>query len=142
MGFVVELVWIGFDGYYKVMFGEYELIILDVMLFDIDGWKILLLLWEFNNYILVFFFIVCDYVNDCVKGLEFGVDDYLVKLFVFVELLVCVCMLICCGMFVFNNILYIVDLEFDIFLCIVMWSGCIINLIIKEFILLELMVRC
>lgn len=130
------------DGYYKLMIGDYELIVFDVMLFDIEGWKILFLLREFGKFIFVFFLIVCDYVNDRVKGFELGVDDYLVKLFVFVEFFVRVCILIRRGIFVFNNMLYIVDLEFDIFFCVVKCGGKVINLMIKEFILFELMVRC
>lgn len=40
--------------------------------------------------------IVCDLVIDCVFGLDYGVDDYIVKLFVIEELLVCLCVLFCC----------------------------------------------
>ena len=40
-GFVVELVRTGLDGHHKSMIGDYELIVLDVMLPDIEGWKIL-----------------------------------------------------------------------------------------------------
>lgn len=47
--------------------------------------------------VLVLFLMVWDSVFDCVKGLEMGVDDYFVKLFVFFELLVRVCILLCWG---------------------------------------------
>ena len=40
-GFVVELVRTGLDGHHKAMIGDYELIVLYVMLPDIEGWKIL-----------------------------------------------------------------------------------------------------
>ena len=69
-GFVVELVRTGLDGHHKAMLGEYELIILDVMLPDIDGWKILSSLRESNNHTPVLFLTARDHVNDRVKGLE------------------------------------------------------------------------
>lgn len=40
MGFVVDLVKNGLDGYYLVMIEFYDLVILDVMFFDVDGWCI------------------------------------------------------------------------------------------------------
>lgn len=48
---------------------------------------------------LVFILIVCDMFNDCIIGLDVGVDDYLVKFFVLEELYVCICVLLCC----YNN---------------------------------------
>lgn len=47
--------------------------------------------------LLVLILIVVDSVEECVKGLDLGVDDYMVKLFVLFELEVCVCVLVWCG---------------------------------------------
>ena len=140
-GFVVELVRTGLDGHHRAMIGEYELIILDVMLPDIDGWKILSSLREYNSHTPVLFLTARDHVNDRVKGLELGADDYLVKPFAFAELLARVRTLIRRGTSVPNNILHIADLELDIPSRIANRSGCTINLTTKEFTLLELMVR-
>ncbi|AXR06734.1 heavy metal response regulator transcription factor [Salinimonas sediminis] len=140
-GFVVELVRTGLDGHHKAMLGEYELIILDVRLPDIDGWKILSSLRESNNHTPVLFLTARDHVNDRVKGLELGADDYLVKPFAFAELLARVRTLIRRGTSVPNNILHIADLELDIPSRIATRSGRTINLTNKEFTLLELMVR-
>ena len=140
-GFVVELVRTGLDGHHKAMLGEYELIILDVMLPDIDGWKILSSLRESNNHTPVLFLTARDHVNDRVKGLELGADDYLVKPFAFAELLARVRTLIRRGTSVPNNILHIADLELDIPSRIAPRSGRTLNLTTKEFTLLELMVR-
>ena len=123
------------------MLGENELIILDVMLPDIDGWKILSSLRESNNHTPVLFLTARDHVNDRVKGLELGADDYLVKPFAFAELLARVRTLIRRGTSVPNNILHIADLELDIPSRIATRSGRTINLTTKEFTLLELMVR-
>jgi two-component system copper resistance phosphate regulon response regulator CusR len=140
-GFVVELVRTGLDGHHRAMIGEYELIILDVMLPDIDGWKILSSLREYNSHTPVLFLTARDHVNDRVKGLELGADDYLVKPFAFAELLARVRTLIRRGTTVPNNILHIADLELDIPSRIAKRSGRTINLTTKEFTLLELMVR-
>ena len=86
-GFVVELVRTGLDGHHKSMIGDYELIVLDVMLPDIEGWKILSSLRESGKFTPVLFLTARDHVNDRVKGLELGADDYLVKPFAFAELL-------------------------------------------------------
>ena len=139
--FVVELVRTGLDGHHRAMIGEYELIILDVMLPDIDGWKILSSLREYNSHTPVLFLTARDHVNDRVKGLELGADDYLVKPFAFAELLARVRTLIRRGTSVPNNILHIADLELDIPSRIAKRSGRTINLTTKEFTLLELMVR-
>ena len=86
-GFVIELVRNGLDGHHKAMTGEYNLIILDVMLPDINGWRILESLRQSGNQTPVLFLTARDSVNDRVKGLELGADDYLVKPFAFAELL-------------------------------------------------------
>lgn len=140
-GFVVELIRTGLDGHHKAMIGEYELIILDVMLPDIDGWKILSSLREANNHTPVLFLTARDHVNDRVKGLELGADDYLVKPFAFAELLARVRTLIRRGTSVPNNTIHIADLELDIPSRIATRNGRTINLTTKEFTLLELMVR-
>jgi len=52
---------------------------LDVMLPDIDGWTILKSLREAGRNTPVLFLAARDTVDDRVKGLELGADDYLVK---------------------------------------------------------------
>ena len=140
-GFVVELVRTGLDGHHKSMIGDYELIVLDVMLPDIEGWKILSSLRESGKFTPVLFLTARDHVNDRVKGLELGADDYLVKPFAFAELLARVRTLIRRGTPVPNNTLHIADLELDIPSRVAKRGGKVINLTTKEFTLLELMVR-
>jgi len=140
-GFVVELVRTGLDGHHKSMIGDYELIVLDVMLPDIEGWKILSSLRESGKFTPVLFLTARDHVNDRVKGLELGADDYLVKPFAFAELLARVRTLIRRGTSVPNNTLHIADLELDIPSRVTKRGGKVINLTTKEFTLLELIVR-
>lgn len=86
-GFVVDLVRNGLDGLHMASTGQYDLLILDVMLPELDGWRVLQRLRAADNPVPVLFLTARDGVADRVKGLELGADDYLVKPFAFAELL-------------------------------------------------------
>ena len=86
-GFVVDLAANGLDGHHLAMSEAYDLIVLDVMLPDVDGWRIVQTLRAADNRVPVLFLTARDSVADRVKGLELGADDYLVKPFAFSELL-------------------------------------------------------
>ena len=86
-GFVVDLARTGLDGHHLAITGSYNLIVLDVMLPDVDGWRIMQSLREARSITPVLFLTARDSVEDRVKGLELGADDYLVKPFAFSELL-------------------------------------------------------
>ena len=85
-GYVVEIALDGLDGQHLAQESEYDLIILDVMLPGLDGWQLLQIIrrkWQTP----VLFLTARDSVDDRVKGLELGADDYLVKPFSYAELL-------------------------------------------------------
>ncbi len=86
-GFVVDLARNGLDGHHLAMTEDFDLIVLDVMLPDVDGWRILQSLRQAGRRTPVLFLTARDSVEDRVKGLESGADDYLVKPFAFSELL-------------------------------------------------------
>jgi two-component system, OmpR family, copper resistance phosphate regulon response regulator CusR len=86
-GFVVDLARNGLDGHHQAMTGDHDLLILDVMLPDVDGWRILKSLRDAGRETPVLFLTARDGVEDRVRGLEAGADDYLVKPFAFSELL-------------------------------------------------------
>ncbi len=93
----------------------YDLLILDVMLPDIDGWTILKSLREADRNTPVLFLTARDTVDDRVKGLELGADDYLVKPFAFAELLARVRTLLRRGVSPANETtLTVADLELDL----------------------------
>lgn len=141
-GFVVDLVRKGLDGHHHAMTGEYELIILDVMLPDIDGWKILSSLKEAKKQTPVLFLTARDSIDDRVKGLELGAEDYLVKPYAFAELLARVRTLLRRAQKpVAQNTLTVANLTLDISARIAKRSGKTIQLTNKEFSLLELLVR-
>ena len=85
-GYVVEIALNGLDGQHLAQESEFDLIILDVMLPGLDGWQLLQIIrrkWQTP----VLFLTARDSVDDRVKGLELGADDYLVKPFSYAELL-------------------------------------------------------
>jgi len=86
-GYVTDLARNGTDGLHLALTGDHDLIILDVMLPGLDGWSVLEALRQNGKAAPVLFLTARDHVDDRVRGLELGADDYLVKPFVFSELL-------------------------------------------------------
>ncbi len=85
-GYVVDLVHNGIDGLHFALEGDYQLIVLDVMLPGIDGFKVLEKL-RASKRTPVIMVTAKGAVDDRVKGLHSGADDYIVKPFEMVELL-------------------------------------------------------
>lgn len=141
-GFVVDLVANGFDGIHMALNESYVLIILDVMLPGIDGWQILQGIRRAGKETPVLFLTALDPVEDRVKGLELGADDYLVKPFAFSELLARVRTLLRRGAKAKEaEQLRVADLELDLLRRRVSRAGTRIDLTVKEFALLELLMR-
>jgi len=141
-GFVVDLAHNGLDGHHLAMTESYDLLILDVMLPDVDGWRILKSLREAGKEGPVLFLTARDSVDDRVKGLELGADDYLVKPFAFAELLARVRTLLRRGTNPSTEVnLRIADLELDLARHRASRGGRRIHLTAKEFALLELLMR-
>ena len=86
-GFVVDLARDGVDGLHLALTENHDLAILDVMLPGMDGWGVLAGIRRAGKDMPVLFLSARDQVDDRVKGLELGADDYLVKPFAFSELL-------------------------------------------------------
>ncbi|HEC19846.1 MAG TPA: response regulator [Gammaproteobacteria bacterium] len=141
-GFVTDLARTGLDGHHLAMTESYDLIILDVMLPDIDGWRILQSLHDAGKNVPVLFLTARDSVEDRVKGLELGADDYLVKPFAFAELLARVRTLLRRGATpVAETSLKVGDLSLDLVRRQARRGGRCIQLTAKEFSLLEFLMR-
>ncbi|WP_100158352.1 response regulator transcription factor HprR [Proteus columbae] len=85
-GYTIDITSDGRDGLYLALENDYKLIILDIMLPGMDGWNILKIL-RTSKSVPVICLTARDAVDDRVKGLELGANDYLVKPFSFSELL-------------------------------------------------------
>jgi len=86
-GFVCDTTDLGEDGLEIGKLYEYDLIILDLMLPDIDGFEVLRRLRAANIKTPILVLSGLSETDDKVKGLGFGADDYLTKPFSKVELL-------------------------------------------------------
>jgi two-component system copper resistance phosphate regulon response regulator CusR len=140
-GFVVDAVGNGHEGLHQASTGTYDLIILDVMLPDLDGWSVLQSLRRLGKQTPALFLTARDAVNDRVHGLELGADDYLVKPFAFSELLARVRSVLRRGPARQPEILRVADLEIDFVRHRATRGGRSLDLTPKEFALLALLAR-
>jgi len=140
-GFVADLARDGVDGLHLALTDDYDLVVLDVMLPRMDGWQVLREIRGKGKHMPVLFLTARDQVEDRVKGLEFGADDYLVKPFAFSELLARVRALLRRGKTNEPELFHIADLELDLPRRRVTRGGKRIDLTAKEFALLELLLR-
>jgi two-component system copper resistance phosphate regulon response regulator CusR len=84
-GYVVDLARNGADGLHLAREMDYDLVVLDVMMPEMDGWQVLEKLREHKD-TPVLFLTARGQLDDRLKGLNLGADDYLVKPFSFAEL--------------------------------------------------------
>ena len=141
-GFVADVARNGSDGLHLALTERYDLMVVDVMLPGIDGWEILRSARAAGKDAPVLFLTARDQVDDRVKGLELGADDYLTKPFAFAELLARVRALLrrgAAGAAVER--LAAGDLEVDLLRRRVVRAGKRIDVTAKEFALLELLMR-
>ena len=140
-GYVVDCAENGEDGLHLATTGDYDLVVLDVMLPRLDGWGVLQGMRVAGKTMPVLFLTARDQVEERVKGLELGADDYLVKPFAFSELLARVRSLLRRGKSKEPEVLKAADLELDLLRRRAVRAGNKIELTAKEFALLELFLR-
>lgn len=85
-GYVVDVAADGIEGRHLAIEGDYSLVLLDAALPGIDGFRVLKALREKKD-VPVIMLTAADRVEDRVRGLRAGADDYMVKPFAFTELL-------------------------------------------------------
>ena len=141
-GYAVEVARTGTDGLHLAIESDFDLILLDVMLPGLNGWQVLEKLRETKE-TPVLFLTARDQVDDRVKGLELGADDYLVKPFAFSELLARVRALLKRGKMssATSDALSLADLEIDPIRRRVTRAGQRVDLTAKEYALLLLFLR-
>jgi len=86
-GFAVDVASDGEEGLWLAQSNPYDVIVLDLMLPKLDGMGVLRKLRADGSQVAVLVLTARDQLDDRVKGLDLGADDYLVKPFAFVELL-------------------------------------------------------
>ena len=140
-GFIVDVAYEGQEGLFLATTHSYDLIILDVMLPKLDGWAILAAFRNQGLQTPVLFLTARSSVNDRVRGLELGADDYLVKPFAFSELLARIRNILRRGQSNIADIVSIADLEIDLLRHKAVRQGERLILTAKEFSLLSLLAR-
>ena len=139
-GYVVDTAADGVDGLHLALTGDYDLVILDVMLPGADGRQVLRALRR-EKPTPVMFLTARDELEDRVGGLELGADDYLVKPFAFAELLARVRTVLRRGAPREPEVLRIGDLEVDVIRRRARRGEDRISLTNQEFALLSLLAR-
>ena len=143
-GHVVDLAHDGIEGRRLATGGEYDLVLLDLMLPGVDGFGVLAAIRAHKRQLPVLMLTARDKIEDRVRGLEEGADDYLVKPFAFSELLARVGALLRRGQ---NGaaqpatVLQLGELEIDLIARKATREGQRLDLTAKEFNLLSLLLR-
>jgi two-component system, OmpR family, copper resistance phosphate regulon response regulator CusR len=140
-GFTAEVKKDGATGLQAALANRYDLLLLDVMLPACDGWTIVSQLRNAGDKTPVLFLTARDAIQDRVRGLELGADDYLVKPFAFSELLARVRSILRRTASGSADLLRIADLELDLVRHKATRGRKNLELTPKEFALLSLLAR-
>lgn len=135
--YAVDVEYDGEDGYHAAEAGNYDLVIIDVMMPGFDGITVCKKLREDKKQMPILMLTARSQTKDIVKGLEAGADDYLAKPFEFEELIARVKALFRRPKEQLGNILVVGDLTLDTVYKIVTRADKDIKLSSKEYALLE-----
>jgi len=131
----------GEGAFFRVNTETYDVILLDLTLAGRDGLEILRALRQRHMETPVLVLTARDTLEDRVTGLDAGADDYLVKPFAFAELLARIRALVRRGRVADSPRLAVGDLEMDLVTRKVMRGGKPVELTVREFELLEFLMR-
>ncbi len=140
-GFCIDRAVEGRDAFHRALDESYDLIILDIVIPHIDGLELLGRLRKEGSAVPVLILSAKDSLQDRVRGLNCGADDYLVKPFGLTELLARVRALLRRPAEIAQSSLHIGQLDIDFAARKVTRHGRVISLTRKEFALLEYLVR-
>ena len=139
--FSVDSVFNGEEALEYLDYGTYDLIILDIMLPKVNGYEVIKKLRENKNETAVLMLTARDSIEDKIKGLDLGADDYLIKPFDFGELLARIRALVRRKYGNTSNTMEIDDLCIDIAKKTVVRGGKNIELTGKEYEVLEYLIQ-
>ena len=140
-GYAVDVARDGSEGLEYALAFEYDVMVLDIMLPKMNGLDLLHEIRDKRVKVPVLLLTARDGVDDRVKGLDVGADDYLIKPFAFPELLARIRALLRRPPLQSGNLLSMNDLEMDVTQREVRRAGKKIELSPREFSLLELLLR-
>ena len=142
-GYIVDHAAEGKDGLFHAMSGTYDVLVVDRMLPGLDGLAIIQALRATGNKTPVLILSALSAVDDRVRGLRAGGDDYLTKPYAFSELLARIEVLMRRGGVTesVTTKLRVADLEMDLLSRLVTRSGQELDLQPREFMLLEYLMR-
>ncbi len=140
-GYSTDSAFDGEEGLEFLEFGNYDLIILDVMMPRLDGYQFIEKIREDKNFTPVLMLTAKSLVENKVKALDLGADDYLVKPFDFEELLARVRAMIRRNYGNVSNDLKVDDLIINIANKTVSRDNINIELTAKEYSILEYLVQ-
>ena len=139
--YTVDSCYDGLDGLDYAQAAEYDCILLDLMIPKMSGLDVLSRLRQIGNKAYILIITAMDSVNDRIKGLDAGADDYLIKPFSLDELLARIRALIRRQNENKNQFITIEDLVIDTTAHIVTRANKNIQLTVKEYALLEYLMR-
>ena len=139
--YAVDHAFDGESGLYMAEVNEYDLIVLDLMIPKIDGLEVLKRLRGNRNNVPILVLTAKDSIEDIVKGLDTGCDDYLTKPFDFLEFLARIRALLRREKIDKEPTLKVADLTLSLVTHKVMRRGKEIELTAKEYSLLEYFMR-
>lgn len=138
-GFSVDVARDGEQGVHLALEGPYKLVILDILLPRKDGWTAISEIRKSKPDLPILCLTARDAVQDRVRGLDAGADDYLVKPFAFSELLARVRSILRRGARAASEVVEIADLVINTAKHTAMRAGKRLDLTPKEFALLRLL---
>ena len=133
-----------FDGEEAVRYvegTEYDAIILDIMLPKLDGFEVIKRIRVKKNKVPILLLTARDNIDDKVKGLDYGADDYFVKPFIFEELMARIRVLLRRNSGNADNIITIANLKVDLDAKTVFRDDVLIKLSGREYSILEYLIR-
>ena len=133
-----------FDGEEAVRYvegTEYDAVILDIMLPKLDGFEVIKRIRAKKNKVPILLLTARDNIDDKVKGLDYGADDYLVKPFIFEELMARIRVLLRRNSGNADNVITIANLKVDLDAKTVFRDDVLIKLSGREYSILEYLIR-
>jgi two-component system copper resistance phosphate regulon response regulator CusR len=140
-GFSVDVVRDGRSAFHEALHEPYDAVVLDVVMPHLDGFEVLAHIRKHGSTVPVLILSARDTVEDRVRGLNGGADDYLVKPFSLVELTARIRALLRRRRECRSNVVRVGDLEIDVAARKVTRGGQRIQLTPKELSLLEYLAR-